>query len=186
MPMMLSGNVLRADCSILASGLRRLPEVFNNISKKWRPPREREEKFDLKTTKDYYRDFPAMIRASFPLYIKNAGKQVDAVLSILIDEGGYWLLAEFESILSLVIGAGHTCHTKTECNLFCSRLGTLYIAEVPMSSECAPCFRPGFLAVSKKAKKTSLILYCTPVFWGANLIYWMKMESFRIAASIRL
>ena len=81
-PMMLLRIVLRSHCSILVAGLRRLPEVFNNISKKWRPPREREEKFDLKTTKDYYRDFPAMIRASFPLYIKNAGKQVDTIFSL--------------------------------------------------------------------------------------------------------
>ena len=38
--------------------------------------KERQERFEMKTTKDYYREFPGLIRSSTPLYIKSAGIQV--------------------------------------------------------------------------------------------------------------
>ena len=36
----------------------------------------------MKTTKDYYQEFPGLIRSSTPLYIKSAGLQVLAYLAI--------------------------------------------------------------------------------------------------------
>lgn len=38
--------------------------------------KERKERFEMKTTKDYYKEFPGLIRSSTPLYIKSAGTQV--------------------------------------------------------------------------------------------------------------
>lgn len=45
--------------------------------------KERKEIFELKTTKDYYKEFPGLVRSSFPLYIKSAGIQVSLNQSLL-------------------------------------------------------------------------------------------------------
>jgi len=37
---------------------------------------ERPESFGMRSTQDMYRDFPAAVRSSFPLYIRTAGPQV--------------------------------------------------------------------------------------------------------------
>lgn len=37
---------------------------------------ERREEFETKTAKNYCKDFPGLVRASTPLYIKSAGPQV--------------------------------------------------------------------------------------------------------------
>ena len=57
------------------AGARHFPEPLEERSAP-AEPRERKEKFDMKTTEEFYRDFPGLVRASMPLYIKSAGPQV--------------------------------------------------------------------------------------------------------------
>lgn len=47
------------------------------------PPkgRERVEKFEMKPMRDYYQEFPGLVRSSFPLYVRKAGKQVSSPLN---------------------------------------------------------------------------------------------------------
>ena len=57
------------------AGARHFPEPLEERSAP-AEARERKEKFDMKTTEEFYRDFPGLVRASMPLYIKSAGPQV--------------------------------------------------------------------------------------------------------------
>ena len=44
---------------------------------------ERPESFGMRSTQDMYRDFPAAVRSSFPLYVRTAGPQVSLPLALL-------------------------------------------------------------------------------------------------------
>lgn len=59
------------------SGARHFPRPEDADKREARADRcrERTEKFEMKTTADFYRDFPGLVRSSFPLYIKTAGVQ---------------------------------------------------------------------------------------------------------------
>ena len=37
---------------------------------------ERPGEFEMRSSQDMYRDFPALVRSSFPLYVREAGPQV--------------------------------------------------------------------------------------------------------------
>ena len=37
---------------------------------------ERPETFEMRSSQDMYKDFPALVRSSFPLYVREAGPQV--------------------------------------------------------------------------------------------------------------
>lgn len=56
------------------TGRRRFPEEVPCTSDA--PcPEERAEPFEMKTTEQAYAEFPSAVRASFPLYVRNAGPQ---------------------------------------------------------------------------------------------------------------
>lgn len=56
-------------------GRRHFPEEVpeSNVSVAERP-----ESFEMRSTQDMYKEFPGLIRSSYPLYIRNAGPQVCA------------------------------------------------------------------------------------------------------------
>lgn len=57
------------------TGRRHFPEEVpeSNVSVAERP-----ESFEMRSTQDMYKEFPGLIRSSYPLYIRNAGPQVRA------------------------------------------------------------------------------------------------------------
>lgn len=57
------------------SGARHYPSLRAEIGRPLEG-KERAEKFEMKTTKEYYAEFPGLVRSSVPLYIKSAGRQV--------------------------------------------------------------------------------------------------------------
>lgn len=59
------------------SGARHFPGP-EEVGSRWDvadSDKERAENFEMKTTADFYRDFPGLVRSSTPLYIKSAGIQ---------------------------------------------------------------------------------------------------------------
>ena len=60
-----------------AAGARHFPELEASRRQEMIDGRrERAERFEMKSGGEMYRDFPGMVRASTPLYIKSAGAQV--------------------------------------------------------------------------------------------------------------
>ena len=69
---------------MVCAGARHFPSLEKE---RMRPveQKERMQHFEMKTTKDYYREFPGLIRSSTPLYIKSAGMQVcDQLISVAV------------------------------------------------------------------------------------------------------
>ena len=48
------------------------------------PAEERPESFGMRSTQDMYRDFPAAVRSSYPLYVRTAGPQVRPALALFL------------------------------------------------------------------------------------------------------
>ena len=53
---------------------------------------ERPESFGMRSTQDMYKDFPAAVRSSFPLYVRTAGPQVIVLPGFPLFGCGYVLL----------------------------------------------------------------------------------------------
>ena len=55
---------------------------------------ERPESFGMRSTQDMYKDFPAAVRSSYPLYVRTAGPQASLLLTrlprSLMSHGGIW------------------------------------------------------------------------------------------------
>ena len=66
-------SYLCADILTALTGRRHFPEELPETCVS---TAERPESFGMRSTQDMYRDFPAAVRSSFPLYVRTAGPQV--------------------------------------------------------------------------------------------------------------
>jgi hypothetical protein len=69
-----------ADLPTAMTGRRHFPEELPEAHVH---TAERPESFGMRSTQDMYRDFPAAVRSSFPLYVRTAGPQARALRPIL-------------------------------------------------------------------------------------------------------
>ena len=79
-----------ADILTAMTGRRHFPEELREtrISTAERP-----ESFGMRSTQDMYREFPAAVRSSFPLYVRTAGPQVCPICpTMVLTASKYYLL----------------------------------------------------------------------------------------------
>ncbi len=71
----------------MCAGRRHFPEEVPeaNVSVAERP-----ESFEMRSTQDMYKEFPGLIRSSYPLYIRTAGPQVRAQVATLHRCARWW------------------------------------------------------------------------------------------------